>query len=83
MNSIRLSQIPIHRTSRKYEELASGVVYHNNVDDLMDRLELPGGSVLAGNNGLKNEFSEVDHTLNKFGAIDNQQLNDLLREYVI
>ena len=49
----------------------------------MDRLELLGGSILAGNNGLKNEFSEVAHTLNKFGAIDNQQLNDLLREYVI
>ena len=49
----------------------------------MDRFELLGGSILAGNDWLKNEFSRVAHTLNKLGAIDNTQLNDLLREYVI
>ena len=48
-----LSQIPIHRTSNKFKKIGSGVVYYNNVHDLMDRLELLGGSILAGNNGLK------------------------------
>ena len=80
-----LSQIPIHRTSNKYKRLGSGVVYYNNPDDLIDRMELLGGSILAGNNNhsFKNEFSQIAHTLNKIGVINNNQLNDLLREYVI
>ena len=82
MNSIH-HQIPIHRTSNKYKRLGSGVVYYNNPDDLIDRMELLGGSILAGNDSLKNEFTQIAHTLNKIGVIDNNQLNDLLREYVI
>ena len=80
-----LSEIPIHRTSNKYKRLGSGVVYYNNPDDLINRMELIGGSILAGNNNhsLKNEFTQIAHTLNKIGVIDNNQLNDLFREYVI
>jgi len=43
-----LSEIPIHRTSNKYEKLGSGVVYYDNPGDLLDRMELLGGSILAG-----------------------------------
>ena len=78
-----LSQIPIHRTSNKYKRLGSGVIYYNNVDDLLNRIELLGGSILAGNDGVKKEFTQIAHTLNKIGVINNNQLNDLLREYVI
>ena len=59
----KLSEIPIRRTSLKYQKIGSAVVYYNNVNGLMDRLELLGGSILAGNNGLKNEFSQI--ALNK------------------
>ena len=51
----RISDIPIHRTSNKYKKIGSGVVYYNNPADLLHRLELLGGSILAGNNGVKNE----------------------------
>ena len=78
-----LSEIPIHRTSNKYKRLGSGVVYYNNPNDLIDRMELLGGSILAGNDSVKNEFTQIAHTLNKIGVIDNNQLTDLLREYVI
>ena len=78
-----LSKIPIHRTSKKYKKLGAGVVYYNNPDDLLDRIELLGGSILTGNDGVKKEFSQKAHALNKIGVIDNNQLNDLLREYVI
>ena len=44
---------------------------NNNINDLLDRLELLGGSILAGNNGVQ---SQIAHTLNKLGAIDNNQL---------
>ena len=79
----RISEIPIHRTSNKYKKIGSGVVYYNNPHDLMSRLELLGGSIMAGNDGVKDEFSQIAHTLNKLGAIDNHQINDLIKEYII
>ena len=78
-----LSHIPIHKTSKKYKKLGSGVIYYNNPNDLIDRSDLLGGSILAGNYNVRNEFTQIAHTLNKIGAINNNQLNDLLREYVI
>ena len=55
----RISDIPIHRTSNKYKKIGSGVVYYNNPADLLDRLELLDGSILAGNNGAKNDFPKL------------------------
>ena len=79
----RLNEIPIHRTSKKYKKLGSGVLYYNNPEDLLNRLELLGGSIIAGNNGVKEEFSQIVHVLNKLGQVDNDQLVALLKGYVI
>ena len=79
----RISDIPIHRTSNKYKKIGSGVVYYNNPADILDRLELLGGSILARNNGVKNEFSKIAHTLNKLGVLNNNPLNSLLKEYIM
>ena len=81
----RLSEIPIHRTSMKYSKLGSGVVYYNNPQDLLSRLELLGGSMSAGNDSsdVREEFSNIVHLLNKLNVIDNKQLNNLLKEYLI
>ena len=79
----RISDIPIHPTSNKYKKIGSGVVNYNNPADLLDRLELLGGTILAGNNGVKNEFSKIAHTLNKLGVVNNTQLNNLLKEYIM
>ena len=46
-------------------------------------MELLGGSISAGNDGAKSEFSEIAHKLYQIGKIDNNQLNDLLKGYVI
>ena len=78
----RTNDIPIHRTSNKYKKIGSGVVYYNNPADLLDRLELLGGSILAGNNGANHEFSKISHTLSKLGVLNNNQLNSLLKEYL-
>ena len=77
----KLSEIPIHRSSQKYSKIGSGVVYYNNVNDLLDRLELLVGSIMAGNNGARSEFSEIVHKLHQLGKIDNDNLNDLLKVY--
>ena len=79
----RLSEIPIPRTSKKCKKLGSGVVYYNDPKDLLERLELLGGSILAGNDGVKQEFSQIAHTLNKLEVITKGQLNDLVKEYVL
>ena len=80
-NLNRLSEIPIHRTSNKYKKIGSGVIIIPA--DLLDRLELLGGSIIAGNDGVKDEFSQIAHTLNKLGVLNNNQLNNLLKEYII
>ena len=60
----------------------SGIVYFNNPHQLLDRLELLGGSILAGNNGVIPEFSQIAHLLNKMKIISKKQLNDLLKTYI-
>ena len=79
----KLSEIPIHRTSKKFSKLGSGVVYYNDITDLVDRMELLGGAIMSGNDGARSEMSEIVHKLFQLGKIDNNQLNDLLKSYVI
>ena len=79
----RLSEIPIHRSSKKFSKLGSGVIYYNDANDLMDRLQLLGGSILAGNNAVKDEFSQIAHKMLQLGIIGKKKLNDLLNVYVL
>ena len=60
----------------------SSIFCYNNPRDLFDRLELLGGSIIAGNNSAKNEFSEVAHTLHKLGAFPSEVLNSLLTKFL-
>ena len=61
------------------EKSGTGMIYFNNPHQLLDRLELLGGSILAGNNGVINEFSQIAHLLNQMKVISKKQLNDLLK----
>ena len=79
----KLSEIPIHKSSKKFSKIGNGVVYYNDTNDLINRLELLGGSILAGNNGVKDEFTNIVHKLYQLGVIDNENLNELLKVYVI
>ena len=60
----------------------SGMIYFNNPHQLLDRLELLGGSILAGNNGVINEFSQIAHLLNQMKVISKKQLNNLLKTFL-
>ena len=60
----------------------SGMIYFNNPQELLKRLELLGGSILAGNNGVIPEFSQIAHLLNQMGVVSKKQLNDLLKSYI-
>ena len=58
------------------------MIYYNNPNQLLNRLELLGGSILAGNNGVINEFSQIAHLLHQMGVVSKKQLNNLLQSYV-
>ena len=60
----------------------SSIFYYNNPRDLFERLDLLGGSIMAGNNSAKNEFSEVAHTLFKIGLLSSEVLNSLLKKII-
>ena len=68
---------------KKYKEKSgSGITIFKNPNQLLKRLELLGGSILAGNNGVINEFSQIAHLLNQMKVISKKQLNDLLKTYI-
>ena len=75
--STNLSNLKYYKTKS-----GSGIVYFNNPLHLLDRLELLGGSILAGNNGVIPEFSQIAHLLNQMKVISKKQLNDLLKNYL-
>jgi len=68
---------------KKDKKIGSGEMYYNNPRDLLSRLKLLGGSIMAGNDAVKEEFMQIAHTLNKLGILNNNQLNDLVKEYVM
>ena len=63
-------------------QMGEGMIYFNNPQELLKRLELLGGSILAGNNGVLPEFSQIAHLLNQMKVISKKQLNDLLKSYI-
>ena len=69
---------------REYKEISgSGILHFNNPNQPLDRLELLGGSILAGNNGVIPEFSQIAHLLDQMKVITKKQLNDLLKKYLL
>ena len=69
---------------REYKEKTStGILHFKNPLQLFDRLEFIGGSILAGNNGVIQEFSQIAHLLNQMKVITKKQLNDLLKKYIL
>ena len=65
------------------KEIGQGISHFNNPYQLLDRLELLSGSILAGNNGVIQEFSQIAHLLNQMKVITKKQLNDLLKKYIL
>ena len=65
------------------EKTGTGIMHFNNPLQLLDRLELLAGSIFAGNNGVKQEFTQIAHLLHQFKVITKKQLNDLLKKYIL
>ena len=61
----------------------TGIIHFNNPLQLLDRLELLAGSLIAGNDGVMQEFSQIAHLLHQLKFITKKQLNDLLKKYIL
>ena len=58
------------REIRNYKQLTgTGIIHFNNPQQLVNRLELLAGSIFAGNNGVKQEFSQIAHLLHQLKVI--------------
>ena len=53
----------LNRLREIIEKTGQGIIHFNNPQQLVDRLELLAGSIFAGNNGVKQEFSQIAHLL--------------------
>ena len=55
---------------KEYKEISgTGIIHFNNPLQLINRLELLAGSIFAGNNGVKQEFSQIAHLLHQLKVI--------------
>ena len=83
INYLKFQYIKQVRNTKKLVQVL--FKYFNNPQDLLSRLELLGGSIKAGNNNneIKNEFSEIAHVLKKLNIFTNDQLKNLLKNYVL
>ena len=61
-------------------KVGQGIYY--SPQELLNRLELLGGSLAAGNNGVLSEYIQIAHRLRDLGVVTNNQLNALLRKYI-
>ena len=69
---------------RNYKKLTgTGIIHFNNPRQLVNRLELLAGSIFAGNNGVRQEFSQIAHLLHQLKVITKKQLNDVLKIYIL
>ena len=60
---------------KEYQEISgTGIIHFNNPQQLVDRLELLAGSIFAGNNGVKQEFSQIAHLLHQLKVITKKNI---------
>ncbi|MCV6607484.1 MAG: hypothetical protein OIF32_04675 [Campylobacterales bacterium] len=65
------------------KKTGQGIIHFNNPQQLVNRLELLAGSIFAGNNGVKQEVSQIAHLLYQLKVISKKTLNDLLKKYIL
>ena len=51
----------------------------NNPNQLIDRLKLLGGSIMAGNNGVVPEFTQIANYLNSIKVLPKKELDKMMK----
>ena len=65
--------------ARKTYKTGTGI-YTNQ---LIDRLKLLGGSIMAGNNGVVPEFTQIANYLNSIKVLPTKELNKMMKKMKI
>ena len=73
----------INKLENIAKKTGQGIIHFNNPQQLVNRLELLAGSIFAGNNGVKQEFSQIAHLLHQLKVITKKTLYDLLKKYIL
>ena len=82
-NSLSIYLYQVHNLYKfKKTMKGKGINNYKSPLQLLDRLELLGGSIIAGNNGVLQEFSEIAHLLAQMSVITKKQLNTLIKTYI-
>ena len=81
-----------HESQKKYKEILNfylkslkykvGQGLYFSPQELLHRLELLGGSLATGNNGVLPEYIQIAHRLRDLRIITNNQLSTLLRKII-
>ena len=82
-NILEIYNYNLNQLRKVKKKSGTGIIHFNNPLQLLDRLGLLIGSILAGNNGVLQEFSQIAHLLHQMKVITKKQLNDLLKKYVL
>ena len=79
-----LSNMPKHRSSGKSRMVGSSVTYYNNANDLVDRMKILIGSVVAGNNSpvIRNDLSQINDELLRINTIDKSLHEKFYQKYL-
>ena len=79
-----LANMPKHRSSGKSRMVGSSVAYYNNANDLVDRMKILIGSIVAGNNSplIKNDLSQINDELLRINAIDRSLHEKFYQKYL-
>ena len=73
----------INKLENIAKKTGQGIIHFNNPQQLVNGLELLAGSIFAGNNGVKQEFSQIAHLLHQLKVISKKTLNNLLKKYIL
>ena len=67
------------------QQRGKGLVFYNKPEDLLDRLELLGGSIEAGNSSkaVARQFSAIAHKLRDLDVLSSSELTTILANYII
>ena len=67
------------------KQRGKGLVFYNKPEELLDRLELLGGSIEAGNSSkaVARQFSAIAHKLQDLNVLSNPELTTILINYII
>ena len=79
-NALNIYSINLNLLLLYKKKTGSGMF--SNPQELIRRLELLNGSLVAGNNGVLPEFIQIAHRLRDLGILSNNQLNSLLRKVI-